>query len=165
VLEVRAVGAGDAPQLRELRLRALVEAPDAFAITAEAERRLPDSHWSELSHQSEVADHLVIYVAVDDERWLGMAAARWHDRDRGIAHLWGMWVDPALRRLGVGERLVDGVRGWARGHEARFIRLGVITREDDATPFYERLGFVRTGELGSLRRDPSRPVHYLARPV
>ena len=94
-----------------------------------------------------------------------MAAGGWYDRSRGIAHLWGMWVDPALRRLGIGDRLVAEVRGWAAGQGARFLRLGVITGDADPTGFYERLGFVRTGETGTLRRDPTRPVHYLARPI
>jgi hypothetical protein len=47
---------------------------------------------------------MIIYVAIDGERWLGMAAGRWYDRPR-------------------------------------------------------------TGETGTLRGDPTRPVHYLARPV
>jgi GNAT superfamily N-acetyltransferase len=165
VLEVRAVGAGDALPLRELRLRALADTPEVFAATAEQEAALPASHWSELALQSEIGDHLIIYVAVQDDRWRGMAAAGWHDRAGGIAHLWGMWVDPALRGRRVGERLVADIRGWAAGHGARFLRLGVITGDGDPTPFYERLGFVRTGETAPLRRDLARPVHYLTRPV
>ena len=165
MLVIRAVRATDAASLRSLRLRALADAPDAFAMTPQDEAEHPESHWSELAQQSELADATVIYAAVDGERWLGMAAGGWFDRPRGIAHLWGMWVDPALRRLGIGERLVDEVRGWAAGRQARFLRLGVITGEADPTGFYERLGFVRTGETGALRRDPTRPVHYLARPI
>lgn len=165
MLIVRAVRAGDAEEFRALRLRALSESPEAFGSTLDAEAALPASHWSELAHQSELADHAVICVAIDGERWLGMAAGRWHDRERGIAHLWGMWVDPALRRLGVGERLVGAVRDWAAGHGARFVRLGVIVAEGAPRPFYERLGFVATGEVGPLRRDPSRSVQYLVRPA
>jgi ribosomal protein S18 acetylase RimI-like enzyme len=165
VIALRAVRAADAPRLREFRLRALADAPSAFAAIPEQEAALPASHWSELAHQSELADHLVIYVAADGRRWIGMAAGGWHDRDRGIAHLWGMWVDPAARRLRIGDRLVTEVRGWAAGHGARFLRLGVITAADDATRFYERLGFVRTGETSPLRREPTRSAHYLARPV
>jgi ribosomal protein S18 acetylase RimI-like enzyme len=165
VIAVRAVRAADATRLREFRLRALADTPGAFAATAEQEAGLPASHWSELALQSELADHVVIYVAGDGVRWIGMAAGRWHDRDHGIAHLWAMWVDPAARRLGIGDRLVTEVRGWAAAHGARFVRLGVITADDDATPFYERLGFVRTGETAPLRREPTRSAHYLARPV
>jgi GNAT superfamily N-acetyltransferase len=165
VVSVRAVRGSDSAPLRELRLRALEQAPSAFASHASEEAALPDSHWIELAHQSEVGDHLAIYVAINAERWVGMAAGRWFDRERGIAHLWGMWVDPAVRREGVGERLVAGVSAWAAAQGAGFLRLGVITHDADPTPFYERLGFVRTGETGALRRDPGRPVHYLVRPV
>jgi GNAT superfamily N-acetyltransferase len=156
---------GDEQRLRDLRLRALAQAPAAFGATADEEAALAPSHWAQLAQRSEESDHLVICVAIDGEEWLGMAAGRWFDQDRRIAALWGMWVDPGARRLGVGERLVDGVCAWAAGHGAGFVRLGVITRPDDATPFYEQIGFVRTGEAGPMRRDPSRSVHFLARPV
>jgi GNAT superfamily N-acetyltransferase len=165
VLAIRAVHSGDASDLHALRLRALEDAPEAFGSTLELERDHPAAHWSELAELSDVADTLVVYVAVDGDRWLGMAAGRWYDRDRGIAGLWGMWVDPALRGLGVGERLVDAVRGWAAGHGALFLRLGAITGEGDPTGFYERLGFVPTGETGTLSRDRTRAFRYLVRPI
>jgi GNAT superfamily N-acetyltransferase len=165
VLAIRAVRAGDASDLRAVRLRALEDAPDAFGSTLDLEREYPAEHWLQLARSSEVPDTEVVYVAVDGDRWLGMAAGRWHDRDRGIAALWGMWVDPALRGLGVGERLVDAVREWAAGHGARFVRLAAVTGEGDPTGFYERLGFVITGETGTLRRDPTRAFRDLVRPV
>jgi GNAT superfamily N-acetyltransferase len=164
-VSVRAVRTGDETRLRALRLRALTDSPDAFASPAAQEAQLPAAHWAELARQSEAADHLAIYVAVVGDDWLGMGAGRWHDRERGVAQLWGMWVDPAARRLGLGERLVADVRGWAAAQGARFLRLGVATRPGDATPFYERLGFVRTGETRMMRTDPTRPAHFLVRPV
>jgi ribosomal protein S18 acetylase RimI-like enzyme len=165
LLEVRAVRASDAAPLRALRLRALADAPDAFATVAEDEAGRSESDWEQLARDSEAADSGIVYAAIDGERWLGMAAGRWHDRDAGIAHLWGMWVAPELRRHGVGERLVDAVRSWVSARGGRCLRLGVITGDGDATPFYERLGFVRTGEVAPLRRDPARLVHYLIGPV
>ena len=164
-VSLRAVRPGDEARLRALRLRALADSPSAFAAVAEQEAELPESHWAELARQSEAADHLAIYVAVTGQDWLGMGAGRWHDREHGIAQLWGMWVDPAARGLGLGERLVTGVRGWAAAQGARFLRLGVATRPGDATPFYERLGFVRTGETRMMRTDPTRAAHFLVRPV
>jgi GNAT superfamily N-acetyltransferase len=165
LLEVRAVRGSDAAPLRALRLRALADAPDAFATAADEEAGRSESDWEQLARDSEAADSGIIYAAIVDDRWLGMAAGRWHDRKAGIAHLWGMWVDPELRRRGVGERLVDAVRGWVSAHGGCSLRLGVITGDGDATPFYERLGFVRTGEVAPLRRDPARLVHYLIGPV
>jgi GNAT superfamily N-acetyltransferase len=165
VLEVRAVRASDAAALRALRLRALADAPDAFAAAAEEEAVRSGSEWEQLARDSEQAESAVVYAAIDGERWLGMAAGGWHDRERGVAHLWGMWVDPELRGGGVGERLVGSVRAWVSAQGGSFLRLGVITGEGDATPFYESLGFVRTGEVAPLRRDPARLVHYLVGPV
>ena len=60
---------------------------------------------------------------------------------------------------------MDAVHDWAAGHGARVLRLGAVSGEDDATGFYERLGFAATGESGALRRDPTRAFRYLARPV
>jgi GNAT superfamily N-acetyltransferase len=165
VIAIRAVRAGEGELLRELRLRALADSPAAFASTAEQEQDLPESHWSELAGRSDLADAAAIFVAIDDGRWVGMAAGRWGDPDLGIAHLWSMWVDPSARRARLGERLVSAVRGWARARGARFLRLGVIEDPADAGSFYERLGFVRTGESGRLVRDPTRGYYYLVRPV
>jgi GNAT superfamily N-acetyltransferase len=94
-----------------------------------------------------------------------MAAGRWYEREQGIALLWGMWVDPRARGTGVGAQLVDAVLSWVAASGGRSLRLGVIAADGDATPFYERLGFVRTGEVAQLRRDPTRSVHYLIRSV
>lgn len=163
--EVRVVGARDAARLRALRLRALADAPDAFAVGADEEASRPDAEWDELARDSERAEAVVVYAAISGGRWMGMAAGRWYDREQGIAHLWGMWVDPELRRQGVGARLVDAVLGWVSAQGGRFLRLGVITEVGDATPFYEHLGFSHTGEVAPLRRDPARLVHYLIRSV
>ena len=106
-----------------------------------------------------------MYVAVDGDCWLGMAAGRWYDREAGVAGLWGMWVDPAARGLGLGERLVDAVNDWAAAQGARTLRLGAVTGAGDPTGFYERLGFARTGETGTLTRDRTRVFCYMARPI
>jgi GNAT superfamily N-acetyltransferase len=162
---LRAVVAGDAEQLRRLRLRALEDSPDAFGSSLQVELTFPESEWLDLARRSETAEDVVVYVAVDGDRWLGMAAGRWYDRDNGVAVLWGMWVDPASRGLGLGERLVTAVHEWAAGQGARALRLGAVTGVGDPTGFYERLGFARTGETGALSRDPTRAFCYMTRPV
>jgi GNAT superfamily N-acetyltransferase len=165
VTEVRLVRAGEGERLRELRLRAVSGAPAAFASTVEHEAAHPDAHWSQLAGQSELADAMVVFVADDGERWLAMAAGRWFDRERGIAALWGMWVDPVARRLGLGDRLVGEVRRWAASQGAEFLRLGVVEGVDDVAAFYERLGFVRTGETRPLVRDETLTAVFLVRPI
>jgi len=162
---IRTVVAADAERLKQLRLRALADSPDAFGSSLEAELAYPESEWADLARRSESADELTIFVAVDGQRWLGMAAGRWYDRDERVAGLWGMWVDPAARGSGLGARLVAAVDEWALGQGARTLRLGAVTGDGDPGAFYERLGFVGTGETGTLRRDPTRAFRYMARPL
>lgn len=162
---IRAVVAADVEKLRELRLRALADAPHAFGSSLDVESAYAESEWRDLAEQSEAGDELMIFVAVDGEAWVGMAAGRWYERDDGVAGLWGMWVDPSARGLGLGQRLVGAVHAWAAARGARVLRLGAVTGEGDPTGFYERLGFARTGETGTLRRDPTRAFCYMARPV
>ena len=45
-VEIRRVGAGEWRELRDLRLRALQDAPDAFTAIYEEESTLPDTHWT-----------------------------------------------------------------------------------------------------------------------
>lgn len=161
MIAVRGVRAGEGPRLRELRLRAIDDAPSAFGSTPEHERQLPDDHWSQLATGGV---QIGVYVAIDGGRWIGMAAGRWYARECGIVQLWGMWVEPDRRGEGVGERLVAAVRGWATAHRARFLRLGVIDGSR-AIAFYERLGFVLTGETKPLIRDPTVLAVYMARPA
>jgi GNAT superfamily N-acetyltransferase len=162
---IRAVVAGDAEQLRQLRLRALSDAPHAFGSSLEVEFAYPESEWLDLARRSERADEIVVFAAVDGEDWVGMAAGRWYDREAAVAALWGMWVDPAARGRGLGAGLVAAVHAWAAERGARVLRLGAVTGEDDPAAFYERLGFIDTGETGALRRDPARAFRHMARPV
>jgi GNAT superfamily N-acetyltransferase len=162
---IRAVVAGDADRLRQLRLRALSDSPHAFGSSLEAELTHPESEWLELARRSECADEIVVFAAVDGEHWVGMAAGRWYDRAEGVAGLWGMCLDPAARGRGLGARLVAAVHDWAAGRGARELRLGAVSGEGGPAGFYEHLGFAATGEGGALSRDPTRAFRYMTRPV
>lgn len=162
---VRALAPDEAQLLRELRLRALTDSPDAFAATAEEERQRTALEWATRARDAAGDGDVVIYLAVDEQAPLGMAGASWFDRDRGIVQLWGMWVDPSCRGAGLGTRLVAAVREWSRAHGARFVRLGVIEGPREPTAFYERLGFVRTGEERPLARDAARLAFWMVRPA
>lgn len=147
--------------LRALRLRALADAPGAFASTLAAESELDDDDWRRLVEDEQVG----IVVAVDDGRWVGMAAGRWFERDRGIAQLWGLWVEPAARRTGTGVALVGAVRDWAAAAGATFVRLGIIEPADELRRFYTRLGFVALDDPAPMRIDPTRLAVFMVRPV
>jgi GNAT superfamily N-acetyltransferase len=115
--------------------------------------------------KSELGEDGVVFVAIDQERSLGMAGGFFVDEQRKVAMLWGMWVDPGARREGLGEQLVEAVAGWAQASGAVRLRLAV-TDCDASTPavaLYRKLGFVDTGEREPLRWNPSLITRILSR--
>ncbi|MGH2672455.1 MAG: GNAT family N-acetyltransferase, partial [Actinomycetota bacterium] len=149
MIEVMTARPDEWRRVRDLRLRALEDSPDAFGSTFERERGHQRRDWLRwISGWESAVNRLV--VAIDGDEWIGMAVgSRTGDVDR--AHLYAMWVDPRARRGGVGRRLVDAVLAWAGAEGATEIELGVTATNHAAVEFYEGLGFADTGERRALR--------------
>lgn len=150
-------------RVRDLRLRSLAEAPDAFGSTLERERRLVEPDWIEWIEGWPGAAN-VLFVAERDEEWIGMAVGS-RTSDEADAHLYGMWVDPAWRGTGVGARLVGEVLAWARSWGSRAVIVGVTETNDGAAGFYEHLGFADTGERYPLREGSPLSCRVLRQPL
>jgi GNAT superfamily N-acetyltransferase len=148
-------------RVRELRLRSLGDAPDAFGSTLDRERRLGEAGWIEWIEGWEGATN-VMFVAERDDRWIGTALGS-RTGEEPEAHLYGMWVEPAWRGRGVGARLVEQVLSWARSWGARSVILGVTETNASAAAFYERLGFEDTGQRHPLREGSDLAVRIMRR--
>ena len=61
-----------------------------------------------------------------------------------------MWVAPAARGSGAAAALVDQVLEWARARGARGVSLRVVTYNEQARRFYQRIGFVDNGVRDTL---------------
>jgi ribosomal protein S18 acetylase RimI-like enzyme len=145
---VREMRAWEGEQLREIRLRALKNSPEAFASTyADSEARSAES-WTSMITGGDVDSRR--YVAIVDGQWAGMAGS--YRSDAGV-ELISMWADPAFRGRGVGEALVKAVLRHA-GDET--VGLWVMQGNDTARRLYERCGFVADGDYVPLPDDPCR---------
>ena len=144
--------------LRDVRLRALAEAPDAFGTThAEAAQR-PEQWWRDWADVSATCDEQAMYLAWLDGEAVGIAGVySGMDGWQVIA----MWVDPAHRGRGAGKRLLDEAIGFARAHGAVEVLLSVTDGNDDARGLYEHYGFVDTGANEPLRPDSELIVREL----
>ena len=161
-MEIRRVRPGEAGRLRELRLRALEDAPRQFFSSLQAERELPAGYWESWAGGE---DGKAAFVAVEDGPWLGLAAAFLHPEKAATASLWWGWVAPAARGRGLGRRLLEAGAGWARRHGAARLELAVAETNETAVQFCRGLGFVPTGERRSMASDPTRVGVFMARPV
>src|SRR5512133_1107611 len=150
-MAIRVVQYEDWERARDLRLRALADAPDAFARSLEEEERLSESEWRDFVSTS---DSRVWFVeATDDDELVGMAFGFLDDPAK-TAYLGGMWVEPGGRRSGIGKRLVESVVEWARARGAVRIELEVneLTRRPRCFGNHRRRG----------RRDRGGVTHAVA---
>jgi GNAT superfamily N-acetyltransferase len=151
-MEIRPARPADWKALRELRLRALADTPDAFASTLEQEAALPDEAWQQWAQGGPASVDL---IAWEGGTGIGMAAIFAVDDAPGRMHLVAMWVDPRHRRQGVARALVERAVRWAEDRQAREVILWVADHNTPARMLYEGVGFRPTGQRQPL---PSNPV-------
>lgn len=160
-LVVRRLRPDEWRKLRELRLRALADAPDAFGTTLEEDERRPDTEWQAWAGN---ADRVLI-IAERDGRLVGMASGGRAPSLERAAGLYSMWVEPAARGSGVAEAIVAAVTDWAVARDYPDIGLGVTVGNTRAIAFYERLGFRDTGERWPLRAGSALVIQIMVRPL
>lgn len=164
-VELRRLREGETGLLRDLRLRALREAPLAFAATLEESRARPAERWDEWVREGAAGETQVTVVAVEGDRGLGMVSCRLLDDPPGATWLEALWVDPGTRRAGLGSALIEAVAGWSRERGATRLELSVTEGNDPARALYTRAGFVETGRRRPLPADPARIEIFLTRPL
>ena len=154
-MEVRRVRADDWEALRDTRLRALADAPDAFGTTHASALARPDTWWRDWALLSATAETQAMFLAWGERGSVGIAGAF---VDEGRLRVISMWTEPSSRGLGVARALLDAVVSFGGDRE---IVLGVTEGNDAARRLYERYGFVGTGESEPLRPGSPLAVHEL----
>jgi ribosomal protein S18 acetylase RimI-like enzyme len=147
--------------LRDVRLRALADAPSAFGSTLAREVAFPDDVWRDRAVQGrtllarEVPDDGA--AAARDRspgRVVGVAAVLPSPDDPTTAELVSVWVDPDARGTGVAAALLRSADALAVELGARTLALWVTATNIRARRLYERAGFAPTGETKPLPSDP-----------
>lgn len=145
-VSIRRIRPEDGRLLRDLRLRSIADAPDAFGQPLDEARRRPQRDWDRNARQSSHGDNRIWLIAESGKRSLGLVQGR-KRRPRTLL-LFSMWVDPDARRVGVGRQLIDRLEDWASGWGATETVLWVLAVNEPAVKFYRDLGFevVRAGQ-------------------
>ncbi len=111
----------DWERVRDIRLRALADAPSAYGSRLDEEQDRPESFWRERLERHAAAT----FLALDGDETVGLVRAFIAPEDVTSAELVSMWVAPEARGQGVGRRLVAAVTEWTRDHGATGISLWV----------------------------------------
>lgn len=152
VVEARVVTQEEWRVWRQLRLKALAEAPAAFGSTL-AEWRAPGD--TEQRRRARLHDVPLNVVLTWRGEPAGMVSATAPD-GQGRVELISMWIAPRARGRGVGDEAVRQVLAWAHEqHPASHVVLSVTTDNDHAIHLYERHAFI---DAGPSPDDPGEPL-------
>jgi GNAT superfamily N-acetyltransferase len=147
MLEIRGVRSDEWRELRELRLEALQDSPEAFWTRYEEALGRTDDEWRAWTA-------MPCHVAADGGRLVGMVAAVHHEDDLEKVDLIAMFVARPARGRGIGAALVEAQLAWARVEG--FARVGLMVNVENKSAYrlYERHGFRDTGRREPLRDGP-----------
>lgn len=147
----------EAERYRSVRLRALADAPSAFATTLDEALQFPEAVWAERTERAADGPDSTLYLAAGPgPQDIGMVAAIRNTVEPSTAELISMWVAPEARRSGTGAQLVHHVVDWAMESGYRRVELWVTRGNEGAERLYRSLGFVETGDVQPLPSDPCR---------
>ena len=135
---------------RDFRLRALQEAPGAFAATYADSSTMTEREWEVRLANSPRETDLPLAAEVRGEL-AGMAWGKIEKSAPDLARLYQMWVAPEHRGCGVGRKILQEVIEWARSRGARRVELCVTCGDSPARRLYESAGFSPIDAPGPLR--------------
>lgn len=156
-LVIRKATADDAMKLREIRLRALREEPDAYGSTYEESARYSIEQWVRM------AGEWNYFLALVHGQVVGMASGGQFPPRPEARWLYGMFVRREFRGTGVADALVETVVQWARDEGVSTLGLHVTTSLARPVAFYTRLGFVPYGKPTPMDRDATLTLQTMAK--
>jgi len=156
---VRATALDDWQAMRDIRLEALRDAPDAFASTYARETAFEPAEW----HRRATRDGSFLAFIPELATPAGLVGG--FEQEPGVAELVSMFVRPRARGHGAGEALIDAVVAWAQNRSATSVHLWVSETNKPAIRLYERCGFTVTTERQPLPSNPALGEIGMTRPL
>lgn len=155
----------DAPALKAL-LEAAYRGDSARAGWNHEADILDDERVAPGEVEALLADPAVrMLTARDGEQLIGCVAVT--VKDSALAYLGMLCVEPTLQSAGLGRRLLDAAEDHARALGVAAMEMTVIDSRASLIAWYERRGYVRTGETRPfpVLRDPPVTFVVLEKPL
>ena len=134
--------------LKNVRLRALEDAPYAFGTTLAEGQKRTDRDWQDMAREHATLSDRAYFMAYMGDNPCGMAGC--YRRTSDIVMLTAMWVAPEFRGKNIGEQIVCAVIEWAREGGATTLEAWV-SENNPARFFYQKIGFEETDLTEPLR--------------
>ena len=141
MITIRRLQVGEDDLFKQLRLKALQDAPDAFPSTYEAALRRSAESWREQVESTAQGLDRATFIVFSDNVPIGMAAL-YREQDKvDVGELLQVWVSPEYRGTKVIWDLMDEIFKWGRENRFQRIIAGVTKGNDRAVKFYTNYGF------------------------
>lgn len=144
---VRRLRSEDAGLLRDVRLAALADSPDAFGETLHDAR---SADWFARAVDGAAFADRAVFIALAAGVPAGMVFVKCGSPPEP-AFLGGMWVRPEFRRRHIGAALVQHALDFLRSADQSELSLWVTRGHDGVVRFYHGMGFQITGDTSTLR--------------
>jgi GNAT superfamily N-acetyltransferase len=159
MVRVDRLGEDDWVVFREIRLRSLLDSPDAFGSTYGEESSQTERAWRDWAAGRWRDGSAVVFAGrAEDGTPVGTATGAGYEAEPAVAHVYAMWVAPDARGAGVGRALLDAVEAWAKDRGCGRLVLTVTETNAAARVFYGACGFVESGDRALLREGSALEV-------
>ncbi len=148
--------------LRDVRLRALEDAPYAFGTTLSEGQERTDRDWQDMARDHATLSDRAYFMAYVEDNPCGMAGCYRTAPDTVV--LTAMWVAPEFRGQKIGEQIVCAVIKWAREGGATMLEAWV-SENNPARFFYQKIGFKETCSTEPLRPDSKIQIILMRRDI
>ena len=154
-MNIREIEPSDGFVLRDLRLAALQESPQAFGATFEEESRLSDADWRRLAKRwSDDPDTCFMFCQHNDE-YIGMAGIVIQKENPAVGVIYSVWLRPSHRGKLYAPKMLAKMETWARQKNIERLEGFVTEHNLPARAFYRKMGFCETNTRIKLRWDHS----------
>ena len=148
--------------LKDVRLRALEDAPYAFGTTLSEGEQRTNRDWQDMARDHANLSDRAYFMAYVGDNPCGMAGC--YRRASNVVMLTAMWVAPEFREKNIGEQIVCAVIEWAREGGATTLEAWV-SENNPARFFYQKIGFEETSLTEPLRSDSKIQIILLRRDI
>ncbi len=156
MLRIERIAASQWPLLKELRCRALDDAPYAFSGTLEEAKKRSEESWAAWSENCSDNPKAITFIAYYKDKPCGMMGCDLAGEKNEVAKLLAVWVAPEYRRLKVGQGLLEVVKQWASESHAQVLHIWVAEQNASAISFYKAAGCEVTGQRQPFKSDATQ---------
>ena len=154
MIDVRAIRVDDWPQVRAIRLEALVDTPSAYATTYDEAMAFPDSLWIERAMASVAGVEQLTVLGFDGDKAVSLAIGLLRQRhDALVTVVVSVYVTPSVRGTGTADRMFPLIYEWGEAQGSTESSLWVEETNARAVGFYERLGYTMTLDRARIPND------------